>query len=120
MGTNETSLPAEEKIANTNRTEEADGNEGEKTKDTALTKDGSSVAVKDGKTLSSEEVYTNAMQDETVRLRIIGEYLASIGKSGAPLTMGGGSFAAPPLKARNIAEAGTMALRYFKKGMDGE
>ncbi len=119
VGTKQTSLSAEE-VAKVNLTEKTFGNEGEKTKDTALTKDGSSVAVKDGKTLSSEEVYTNAMQDETVRLRIIGEYLASIGKSGAPLTMGGGSFAAPPLKARNIAEAGTMALRYFKKGMDGE
>ena len=53
--------------------------------------------------------------DENVRLKIIGEYLSSIGKTGAPLMKGGtGAFAAPPIKARSVSEAGNMALRFFK------
>lgn len=67
-------------------------------------------------TFSSEELYRRASRDEEVRLKIIGEYLASIGKSGAPLTAGGaGSLATPPAKARSISDAGAMALRYFKE-----
>lgn len=74
----------------------------------------SSVAEGD-KTLSSEALYEQVCRDEKTRLRIIGEYLASIGRSGAPLTSGGmGALASPPLKARSIGDAGNMALRYFK------
>ena len=70
-----------------------------------------------GATLSSDALYEQVCRDETVRLKIVGEYLASIGKSGAPLTMGGaGTLAAPPVKAKSIGDAGKMALRYFKKG----
>jgi len=65
--------------------------------------------------LSSEGLYEKVLANEDVRLRIIGEYLASIGKSGAPVTCGNaGIFAAPPLRARSIADAGGMALQYFK------
>lgn len=74
----------------------------------------SSVAGGD-KTLSSEALYEQVCRDEKTRLRIIGEYLASIGRSGAPLTsVGTGTFASPPLKAKSIGDAGNMALRYFK------
>ena len=66
---------------------------------------------------TQEELYARASSDEKVRLRIIGEYLSSLGKTGAPLMRGGvGAFAAPPLKARTIDEAGSMALRLFKEG----
>ena len=66
---------------------------------------------------AEEDLYARVQKDEEVRLRIIGEYLSSIGKVGAPLMRGGvGAFAAPPLKARTIDEAGSMALRLFKDG----
>lgn len=65
---------------------------------------------------SSEELYRQASRDEGVRLKIIGEYLASIGKTGAPLTANGvGMPITPPLKAKNIGDAGVMALQYFKQ-----
>ena len=61
-----------------------------------------------------ENLYRQAMENEQVRLRIIGDYLQSIGK-GAPLMKGGvGATLAPPLKAKSFAEAGNMALRLFK------
>ena len=66
----------------------------------------------------SARLYELANQDEKVRLKIIGEYLSTIGKSGAPLMSGGvGVLATPPKKAKNIFEAGDMALLYFKKTM---
>ncbi|MBQ5930046.1 MAG: hypothetical protein IIX02_04560 [Clostridia bacterium] len=65
--------------------------------------------------VSSEELYQRASRDEGVRLKIIGEYLASIGKNGAPLTANGaGVPITPPLKAKNIGDAGAMALQFFK------
>ena len=65
--------------------------------------------------LSSDALYEEVSRDEGVRLKIIGEYLSSIGKAGAPLMKGGtGAFAAPPTKARSVDEAGSMALRFFK------
>ena len=64
----------------------------------------------------SESLYAQVCRDEEVRLRIIGEYLSSLGKSSPPLMTGGvGAFTTPPFKAANIAEAGNMALLYFKK-----
>ena len=63
-----------------------------------------------------EDLFERAVKDEAVRLRIIGEYLASLKKSEAPLTaVGGGTFAAPPMKAKTVNEAGNMALLYFRK-----
>ena len=65
---------------------------------------------------SSEALYTRASRDEQVRLRIIGEYLSSLGRTAAPVMAGGvGALATPPRKAKSIGEAGDMALRYFKK-----
>ena len=64
----------------------------------------------------SELLYAKVCRDEKVRLRIIGEYLSSIGRAGAPLMTGGvGVLATPPQKAKTISDAGTMALRFFKK-----
>lgn len=65
---------------------------------------------------SSEELFRAASRDEGVRLRIIGEYLASIKKTGAPLTASGaGMPISPVLKAKSIGDAGSMALLYFKE-----
>ena len=65
--------------------------------------------------LSSDLLYQKAVGDENVRLKIIGEYLSSLGKTGAPLMRGGaGTLVAPPQKARSVQEAGSMALRFFK------
>ena len=66
---------------------------------------------------SSNELYRMANEDEQVRLRIIGEYLQSLGKTGAPLAKGGsGLLSTPPLKAKTLREAGEMALRMFRQG----
>lgn len=52
---------------------------------------------------------------ESVRLKIIGEYLSSLKRGGAPLTRGGeGTAATPKKKAASIEDAGMMALRFFK------
>lgn len=65
---------------------------------------------------ASADLYAQVCQDESVRLRVIGEYLSSLGKSGAPLTAAGaGVMTTPPMRAKNISEAGVMALQYFKK-----
>ena len=76
-----------------------------------------SAVAKHGNTeISSEELYRRVSRDEGVRLKIIGEYLASIGKSGAPMTAAGaGVPISPPLKAKNIADAGVMALQFLKQ-----
>lgn len=61
-----------------------------------------------------ETLYQKAADNERVRLRIIGDYLTSIGK-GAPLMKGGaGGALAPKIKAKTLSEAGDMALRLFK------
>ncbi len=65
---------------------------------------------------SAEELFTKAFENETVRLRIVGEYLSSLGKSGAPLTGGGvGVVTTPPARAKTVGQAGDMALLYFRK-----
>ena len=75
-----------------------------------------SVAGQEPQNHSSETLYAQVCRDEGVRLKIIGEYLSSLGKSGVPLMAGGmGTFASPPRKAANITEAGDMALLYLKK-----
>ena len=77
-----------------------------------------SVAMSGNPTFSSEELYERANADEGVRLKIIGEYLASLNKSNPPLTVGGaGTLASPPVRARSIGDAGVMALSYFKKAV---
>ena len=80
-------------------------------------KSDSSVAMsRESVDLSEGELYDKVSRNENVRLKVIGEYLASLQKAGAPLMRGGaGTLAAPPMKARSLEEAGTMALRFFKK-----
>ena len=66
---------------------------------------------------SSLSLYEQVRNDENVRLKIIGEYLSSLGKTSAPLmTSGAGTLATPPKKAKSIFQAGDMALLYFKHG----
>ena len=72
--------------------------------------------VGEGEGLSSEELYARVKDDEKVRLQIIGEYLTSLGKNAPPLTAGGaGAMLAPPLRAKSITDAGSLALQYLKK-----
>ena len=74
-------------------------------------------AVKSGNaTASSSTLYEQVCRDESVRLRIIGEYLTSLGKSAVPLMTGGvGAMKTPPKKATSVSDAGNMALLYFQK-----
>lgn len=89
----------------------------EKTEIVADTKIEASIANQKNMTevLSSDALYEKVCQDEQVRLRIIGEYLTSIGKTGAPLTTGGVGMITPPMRAKTIGDAGNMALRFFQK-----
>ena len=65
---------------------------------------------------TSFDLYERAVRDESVRLKIIGEYLTSLKNTGAPIMKtGSGLLATPPMKAKSITEAGNMALRFFKK-----
>ncbi len=69
-----------------------------------------------GNVPSAEDLYLQVCRDEAVRLRIIGEYLTSVGRSAPPITAaGGGTFVSPPRKAKNIGDAAMMALQYLKK-----
>lgn len=64
---------------------------------------------------ADDELYSAVLANETVRLKVIGEYLSSIGKKGAPIVKGGtGTLAVQPQRAESIASAGVMALRMFK------
>ena len=75
-----------------------------------------SVAQRREKQPSSGELYRLAKDNEEVRLKIIGEYLQSVGKSSAPLLKGGnGLLSAPPMKPKTLHEAGEMALRWFRR-----
>ena len=80
--------------------------------------DGRGESVADGRketVLSSDELYALVRGDEQVRLKIIGEYLSSVGKGGVPLLRGGaGGLVTPPLRAKTVAEAGNMTLRFLK------
>ncbi len=65
---------------------------------------------------SSDALYEAVKKDESARMRIIGDYLASIRRSDAPLMKGGGNLSVTPaIKAKTISDAGTMALRLFQK-----
>ena len=112
------SSPEEESIAKADGAQEAnvvsmDTAADDETK-TATNEQG--VALKAGvakeQTLS---LYEQVMASEEVRLKVIGDYLSSIGKSGAPLLVGGkGVMQTPPKKPNSISDAGKMALAYLK------
>lgn len=75
-----------------------------------------SVADSECKNTDSETLYAQVCQDESVRLKIVGEYLSSLGRSDVPLMRGGvGVLTTPPRKAASISEAGDMALLYLKR-----
>ncbi len=80
-------------------------------------KEGSKEHREEGKAeLDSETLFQRANDDEGVRLRIVGEYLSSLGRAGAPITGGGrGVLATAPVKAKTVGQAGDMALQYFRK-----
>lgn len=60
-------------------------------------------------------LYEQVMANEEVRLKVIGDYLSSIGKNGAPLLVGGrGVMQTPTKKPSSISDAGKMALAYLK------
>ncbi len=60
-------------------------------------------------------LYEQVMASEEVRLKVIGDYLSSIGKRGAPLLVGGrGVMHTSPKKPSSISDAGKMALAYLK------
>ena len=78
-------------------------------------KNGASVA-KQTPTISPDDLFDLVNRDESVRLKVIGDYLASLKTTGAPLMRGGaGLCVSPTIKAKSIDEAGAMALRFFKK-----
>ena len=65
--------------------------------------------------VSDEEIYERASGNEEIRLKIIGDYFASLKKSSTPLIRGGqGTIVSPNTRAMNVSQAGDMALRYFK------
>ncbi len=62
---------------------------------------------------SAEELYRAVQENEGVRAKIIGEYLSSL--KGVPLMAGGGaSVTAPKARIKSFAEAGELALGYFR------
>ena len=65
-------------------------------------------------------LYEQVMASEEVRLKVIGDYLSSLGKSGAPLLVGGkGVMQTPPKRPNSISDAGKMALEYLKTQSGG-
>lgn len=69
-----------------------------------------------GREMTEDELYKAASRSEAVRLKIVGDYLLSLKSAEVPLMRGGtGTLAAPPQRAKSIADAGDMALRYFRK-----
>ncbi len=73
------------------------------------------VEIRGENEISEDEIYKRASANEDIRLKIIGDYFLSLKKSGAPLARGGqGTIATPIAKAASVAQAGDMALRYFR------
>lgn len=67
--------------------------------------------------MDADALYLQASNNEEVRLKIVGDYLKSLSGMGVPLAKGGaGRLAAPPVRAKTVAEAGNLALMHLKKG----
>ncbi len=63
--------------------------------------------------MGAEELFRAVEQREDVRARVVSEYLASL--KGVPLLAGGGvGVTAPKTRAKSIAEAGDLALGFFR------
>lgn len=66
-------------------------------------------------TAAEEKLFKAAMQNKSVRQKILEEYFHSLKKGYAPLTQGGlGTFSAPPKSVKSIADAGKMALEFLR------
>ena len=62
-------------------------------------------------------LYEQVMANEEVRLKIVGDYLSSVGKTAAPLSTGSvGVLTSPVKKAGSISEAGRFALAFLQSG----
>ncbi|MBQ8320352.1 MAG: hypothetical protein IJX81_05675 [Clostridia bacterium] len=67
------------------------------------------------KAIADEELFSAVMANESVRLKIVGEYLGSLKKSGVTLAKGGtGTLGVLPKRPKNISDAGRMALGLFQ------
>jgi hypothetical protein len=85
--------------------------DGEKANESVVAPSVESVVQK----LSEDELYGIVLKNDGLRKKIVGEYLASLKKAGAPLARGGvGAVASPPSKARSLSEAGNLALQFFR------
>ncbi len=63
---------------------------------------------------NTPSLYEQVMANEDVRLKVVGDYLSSIGKSGVSLLKGGkGVLTTPAKKAATISDAGNLALAYL-------
>ena len=61
-----------------------------------------------------DSLFERANASAAVRQRIIDAYLDGVKRSAVPLIGGGVSVVSPAEKAKNIADAGKMALGYFR------
>lgn len=73
----------------------------------------SAPPMQDSAECEEERLFRAVSENESVRARVVSEYLASL--KGVPLMAGGGaSVTAPKSRAKSIAEAGNLALGYFR------
>ncbi|MBQ9081039.1 MAG: hypothetical protein IJY26_00180 [Clostridia bacterium] len=63
---------------------------------------------------AEQELYLRANASAVVKEKIIHDYLDELKKSAVPLMGNGVSVVSPAIKAKSFAEAGAMALGYFK------
>lgn len=65
--------------------------------------------------VDTEVLYQAASANQTVRTRIIEEYLRSLKRAAVPV-VSGGSVPAPENRPKTLYEAGKLAAAYFRKG----
>ncbi len=63
---------------------------------------------------TEEQLFSRANASQTVKTRIIEEYLAGVKQNAVPLMGAGVAVTSSTTRAKNVAEAGQMALGYFK------
>ena len=61
-----------------------------------------------------QSLYMRVNACDKVKKQIIDDYLGEVKKSAVPLMSGGVSVISPAIKAKSVAEAGVMALGYFR------
>ena len=73
----------------------------------------SAPPMQDSAESEEERLFRAVNENESVRARVVSEYLASL--KGVPLMAGGGAgVTAPKSRAKTVAEAGNLALGYFR------